>query len=257
MNVREYEIMFRREDAYWWYRGMRAVARALAPDLFARAARARVLDAGCGTGRNLVDLAAAGPAVGVDVSLRALAFARRRRAAPLVCGSVAALPFRPGVFDGALSRDVLYMVPDDARAAGELARVLAPGGRLLVSSPALDALAGAHDRAVGGLRRYTAGRLSALLGDAGLAVVRTTYANAFLAPPIFLLRKVTGALARGRPREEAASDFGLSPGPFEEILFFFLDLESRLLARGIRLPFGVSVFALARRPDQGTSAAEK
>ena len=108
MNVREYEVMFRREDAYWWYRGMRAVARALAPSLCEARREGRVLDAGCGTGRNLVDLAAAGPAVGLDVSLRALAFARTRRAAPLVCGAVEALPFRTGAFPGALSRDVLY-----------------------------------------------------------------------------------------------------------------------------------------------------
>ena len=67
MNSREFEIMFRREDAYWWYRGMRAVTRAFAPQLFERPAGTRVLDAGCGTGRNLVDLAAGGPAVGVDV----------------------------------------------------------------------------------------------------------------------------------------------------------------------------------------------
>lgn len=257
MNAREYEIMFRREDAYWWYRGMRAVTRALAPGLFERPPGTRVLDAGCGTGRNLVDLAAGGPAVGLDVSLRALAFARRRRAAPLVCGSVTALPFPAGVFSGAVSRDVLYMVPDDARAARELARVLAPGGTLLVSSPAFDALGGAHDVAVGGLRRYRMKELKILLGNAGLGVAHGTYANFFLAVPVFVLRKVTGALAAGRPREDVSSDFALSPSPFEGVLFSLLSLESALLARGLRLPFGVSVFALAEKPGQGvgTTAA--
>ena len=104
MNPREYEIMFAREDAYWWYRGMRLVTRAFAPAVFARAPGANALDAGCGTGRNLVDLAAGGPAVGVDVSLRALGFARRRAAAPLVCASLEALPFHAGAFAAALSR---------------------------------------------------------------------------------------------------------------------------------------------------------
>ena len=33
MNPREYEVMFAREDAYWWYRGMRSITRAFAPDL--------------------------------------------------------------------------------------------------------------------------------------------------------------------------------------------------------------------------------
>jgi SAM-dependent methyltransferase len=256
MNSREYEIMFRREDAYWWYRGMRTVTRAFAPWLFARPPGARALDAGCGTGRNLADLAATGPAVGVDVSFRALGFARRRKAAPLVCASVEALPFRPATFSAALSRDVLYMVPDELRAAREIARVLAPAGRLALSSPAFDALAGAHDVAVGGLRRYTAPGLKKLLEEAGLAVQRTSYANFFLAGPIWFLRKVTGAMALGRPREEASSDFDLAPRPFAEIFFFLLSLEARIVEKA-RLPFGVTVFVLAEKPGQGTSTAGK
>lgn len=256
MNIREVEIMFRREDAYWWYRGMRAVTRAFAPRLFARAPEARALDAGCGTGRNLVDLAAGGPAVGVDVSLRALGFARRRRAAPLVCASVEALPFRTASFAAVVSRDVLYMVRAEERAIREMVRVLESGGLLALSSPAFDALAGAHDRAVGGLRRHTAPRLAALLSGAGLKILRTTYANFFLVGPIWILRKVTAALSRRRPDGEAASDFGLSPSSFGEFFFSLLSLESRLVARG-RLPFGVTVFALAEKPGQGTSAAGK
>src|SRR5438045_3983627 len=52
MNEHEYEIMFRREERYFWYRGMRRIARRLAPELFSRCA-GRVLDAGTGTGANL------------------------------------------------------------------------------------------------------------------------------------------------------------------------------------------------------------
>jgi SAM-dependent methyltransferase len=155
-----------------------------------------------------------------------------------------------------LSRDVLYMVPDDARAVREIARVLAPGGTLALSAPAFDALAGAHDVAVGALRRYTAGGLERVLKGAGLAVVRTTYANFFLAGPIGFLRKVTGAKARGVPREEVRSDFGLAPKPFEEIFFFLLSLEARILAMKGRLPFGVSALVLAEKPGQGAGTSD-
>ena len=257
MNPREYEIMFAREDAYWWYRGMRRVTRAFAPSLFTAAAGSRLLDAGCGTGRNLQDLGAGGVrAVGVDVSLRALALARRRGRIPLVCGMIEALQFRTGAFAGALSRDVLYMVPDDQAAAREIARVLAPGGALALSAPAFDALAGAHDVAVGALRRYTAPGLNRRLEDAGFEIRRTTYANFFLAVPIWFLRKVTGAMARGRPSTEVTSEFPLSPKPFEEFFFFLLSLEARLVTR-VRLPFGATAFVLAEKPVQGTRVAAK
>jgi SAM-dependent methyltransferase len=153
------------------------------------------------------------------------------------------------------------MVPDDAGSVREISRVLAPGGLLALSAPAFDAFAGAHDVAVGTLRRYTRGGLESLLKDAGLAVTRTTYANFFLAGPIWILRKVTGAGARGRPREDVRSDFGMAPSSFEEIFFFLLSLEARLIAARARLPFGVTAFALAEKPrqgaDAGTSAAGK
>jgi SAM-dependent methyltransferase len=257
MNPREYEIMFAHEEAYWWYRGMRRITRAFAPDLFSQSPLSWALDAGCGTGRNLEELESGqGLAVGIDASLRALSFARRRGRSRLVCGSVEALPFRSLTFAGVLCRDVLYMVPDEGRAVREIARLLAPGGRLVLSSPAFAALSGAHDRAVGGLRRHTAPGLAALLHEAGLRVARTTYANFFLAGPIWVLRKVTGTLSRRRPREEVLSDFSLAPAPFEEILFSFLSLEAQIIARA-RLPFGVTVFIAAAKPVQGTSVTGK
>ncbi|MGA7990669.1 MAG: class I SAM-dependent methyltransferase, partial [Thermoanaerobaculia bacterium] len=143
-----------------------------------------------------------------------------------------------------------------ARAAREIARVLEPRGTLVLSAPAFGALAGAHDVAVGALRRYTAPGLRRLLERAGLAVRRTSYANCFLAAPIWLFRKVTGARAYGRPREDARSDFGVTPSSFEGIFFSLLSLEARILPRA-RLPFGVTVLALAEKPDQGTSEAGK
>jgi hypothetical protein len=105
---------------------------------------------------------------------------------------------------------------------------------------------------VGGLRRHTAPGLAALLHEAGLRVARTTYANFFLAPAIWVVRVLTGVASRRRPAGDVASEFGLSPSPFEEIFFFFLALEARIVAH-TRLPFGVSVFVAASKPGQGTS----
>jgi SAM-dependent methyltransferase len=257
MNPREYEIMFAREDAYWWYRGMRRVALAFAPGLFAKAKGSWLLDAGCGTGRNLAELEASGAqAAGVDVSLRALSLARRRGARRLVCASVESLPFRAAAFAGALSRDVLCNVPHEEAAAREIARVLDAEATLLISSPAFRALAGAHDRAVGCLRRHAVPELERLVNGAGLRVLRTTYANFFLSGPIALTRMLTRALSRNRPAEEIPSEFGLSPKPFEESFFLLLSLEAKIVTRA-RLPFGTTAFVLAEKPAQGTSVAAK
>ncbi len=93
-------------------------------------ARGRVLDVGCGTGRNL-PLYAGQVVIGLDPARESLARARRR--APnvaLVRGSAEALPFKAGAFDTVVSGLVFCSVPDAAKGLGEVRRVLAPDGEL-------------------------------------------------------------------------------------------------------------------------------
>jgi ubiquinone/menaquinone biosynthesis C-methylase UbiE len=96
-----------------------------------KGARGRVLDVGCGTGRNLPRYEEGTFVVGVDPSVEALAKARKRApSVPLVRASAEALPFRDGAFDTVVSGLVFCSVPDAARGVSEVKRVLAPGGRL-------------------------------------------------------------------------------------------------------------------------------
>jgi ubiquinone/menaquinone biosynthesis C-methylase UbiE len=102
-----------------------------------RAAPARVLDIGCGTGLLTARIREQLPAarvVGCDFSRGMLErAARRRRASALVRGSALALPFGAGAFDAVVSTEAFHWFPDQDAALREFFRVLAPGGRLLVS----------------------------------------------------------------------------------------------------------------------------
>jgi demethylmenaquinone methyltransferase/2-methoxy-6-polyprenyl-1,4-benzoquinol methylase len=96
----------------------------------------RVLDLAAGTGVSTVDLARAGAhAVACDFSLgmlRAGRAVRKRRSLPFVAGDATCLPFRDGAFDAATISFGLRNVSDVAGALRELARVVRPGGRLVV-----------------------------------------------------------------------------------------------------------------------------
>jgi len=238
----EYRRMFEAEERQWWYRGQRALAFALLEPALAPAARRRLLDAGCGTGYNLRALAGLGRASGVDLSPAALAFCRERRVEALRA-SVLALPFADGSFDVVTSFDVIYhaWVSDDRAAAAELARVLRPGGLLLVRVPALRALWGAHDVEVQSRHRYARGELVALLGGCGLHVERATYCNSILLPLLFARRSLDRALGR------EGSDVGFLPAPFERAFGAALRAEAALVRRGVSFPLGASVVALARK----------
>ena len=110
----------------WW---RRSAAAALDAD-----PGSRILGLGCGTGRLGELLAPRHPVTGVDVSSGMLSRARRR--APgrlsLVQGSAFRLPFRQGSFGGAVSAFVLRNLDDLTTAFAELARVVAPGGRVVL-----------------------------------------------------------------------------------------------------------------------------
>jgi SAM-dependent methyltransferase len=241
VNVEEYQRMYEAEESQWWYAGMRAISFALLDSLPPDGTKPLVLDAGCGTGNNLVHLAARGRPIGVDLSEEALRFCRTRGVTVARAG-LPRLPFVDDAFDGVTSFDVLYhrWVEDDVAAVRELARVLRPGGWMLVRVPALRMLWGAHDEAVHSRHRYTTAEVRRLLEGCGLEVRRLTYANTLLFPVILARRTLDRLLGRH------GSDVGFLPAPFEWAFRRLLGLEARLV-RVLSLPLGASVFALARK----------
>jgi SAM-dependent methyltransferase len=79
------------------------------------------------------------------------------------------LPFRDGAFGTVVASEVLEHALDDAQIVREASRVLAPGGKLVVSVPAGPDRYGPLDRAVGHRRRYAKHDLRRLLAEAGMA----------------------------------------------------------------------------------------
>ncbi len=244
MRPDEYRRMFEAEAAQWWYAGQRVIATALLEPALRGLGRERprLLDAGCGTGFNLLALSGLGRAVGIDLAPEAIAFCRDRgvRAAR---ASLLALPFESSSFDAVTSFDVLYhaWVTDDRAAVAEMARVLRPGGVLLVRVPALRILWGAHDAEVQSRHRYTRKELATLLDGSGLRLERATYCNSLLFPVLLARRTLDRVLSR------EGSDVGFLPGPLEWAFKQALLLEAALVRWRVSLPVGASVVALARK----------
>lgn len=244
MNIEEYARMFEAEEHMWWYAGMRRITMALleSSGVLARRPEGPILDAGCGTGNNLVHLRTLGATVGLDFSAEALEFCRTR-GVDVVRGSVMALPFTDASASGVTALDVLYhaWVTDDRAAVAEMARVVRPGGFVLVRVHALKVLRGAHDEAILSRHRYTRREVENLLRSSGLQVVRTTYANCFLFPLLLVWRTLDRITGR------QGSDVGFLPAPLEWLFLRVLRLEAWLVRRGLTLPIGASVIALARK----------
>lgn len=245
MNREEYDQMFRLEDEHWWFVArrnllVRAVEQ-LAPD---SNLVPRFLDVGCGTGGTLEKLVPFGEVVGLDMEALALSYCQRRGITQLVQASATAMPFAEGTFSAVVALDVLEHIPDDRGAAAEIARVLAPGGMLYVTVPAYRSLWSAHDVALMHQRRYVAHEVKTLLTGAGLEMVRLTYTVSLFLPLVWTIRTFRRLFL---PNITPKADVALTPSAVNGLLRSILDVESSIALR-TPLPFGLTVFAAARKP---------
>jgi SAM-dependent methyltransferase len=230
------------EEHHWWYRGRRRIIGEVVRRL-ALPAGVEILDAGCGSGRNMVELARLGNVTGLELADASVERARQRRVGEVVQGSLDAIPFEDHEFDLAVCFDVIEHLDDDVGALRELRRVVRPGGTLLVTVPTYQWLWSEHDVINHHKRRYTRRTLAAAAAQARWETVSTTYFNGLLLPVAVLYR---GLSRLRRSVDEPVSDLQRTPDRLNALLERPLRLEARLIGRGRRIPAGLSLMAVFR-----------
>jgi SAM-dependent methyltransferase len=242
MKEHTYPIMFRVEQAHWWYTGRRKILADFVEQICRQVTdrRPRILDVGCGTGANLLMLSEYGEAEGVDVAEDALAFCRERGLDKVRLGAGEELPYEDGTFDLVTAFDVVEHMDDDLAGLREMRRVLRPGGRVLLFVPTFMFLWGLQDEVSNHRRRYRLPELRRVLEQAGFEIERTTYANITFFLPILVMRqlmRMTGI--------KTDSENNINVTALNGVLGRVLGAESWLL-RFMNLPFGVSGLCVAR-----------
>lgn len=245
MRPSELVKMFDLEDTYWWFVARRELVCELLLQYGAAQADIAILDVGCGTGATLKAIDDLGTAFGVDRSPEALRLCQMRGLSRLARARAETLPVTSSSVDVVLALDLLEHIQDDSAAAREFARVLRPGGVLLVTVPACPELWSEHDEALDHLRRYRGARLRRILLEAGLRIQKLSPVITALLLPIAALRLAQRILPKKRGAPETA--FIIPPKPVNWLLTEILRLE-RVWLRRFKLPVGVSLVAVARRP---------
>jgi 2-polyprenyl-3-methyl-5-hydroxy-6-metoxy-1,4-benzoquinol methylase len=209
-----------------------------------------VLDAGGGSGYMTIQMLAAGYEVTLAEPDPQLAeFAERQvqenglasRFGSIRAELEALDPETTGSFENIVCLDVLEHIEDDYRALRHVAGLLAPGGRLIVSVPALPRLYGTRDVAYGHYRRYTRRSLQQLIEGCGLAHSQLRYWNLLGIAPYYFYEKVLRKPVNDELRQGADS---LPARSLRALLTRWLKLETRL-----PLWAGLSLLAVAHHPD--------
>lgn len=248
MEKEEYKIIYNIEHNYWWYVGLRKLVFASLDRFIQNKRNSMLLDAGCGTG-SILGTCNGYSTYGIDISEEALKFCRLRNLKNILKGSICSLPFKDNTFNIIISLDVLYhlQVSDDLKTLKEMYRVTAQNGILLLNLPAYDFLKSMHDKMIHTRQRYTLRDLRDKVEKAGFSIEIITYRNTLLFPLIALMRIVKKYLSPDKRKIE--SDVKPLPVLINKLLQYILLLENRLIIGGLSLPFGLSIFCVARKKD--------
>jgi ubiquinone/menaquinone biosynthesis C-methylase UbiE len=140
-----------------------------------------------------------------------------------------------GNYTGAVSYNVLEHIDDHVGALRSMARLVRPGGRVVLIVPAFMFAMSPVDIATGHVRRYTKKSMRAAMTEAGLTVEKLKYANALGLIGYYM----------------ATSVFKLTPkeGPMVKFYDRFVLPLTKGAEKIVRPPFGQSVFVVARVPD--------
>jgi ubiquinone/menaquinone biosynthesis C-methylase UbiE len=250
----EFAALVEYDEHHWWYAGRRRVLHAALGKL-PLPEGAQVLDAGCGTGRTMDELLGYGEVHGFDLNPLGAEHAEGRGHSDVRVARVEEIPYPDDSFDLVTCLDVIEHTPDDGASLRELRRVTRPGGWLVVTVPAYQLLWSSHDVANQHYRRYRRSQLRGAGEAAGWEPGAWTYFNTFLFLPGAAVRVLERLRRphkrRGRPNVQ------LTPRSWDGALVWPMRIEAGLIRRGARLPVGMSLMMVFRRPgERGPSRPE-
>ena len=173
------------------------------------------------------------------------------RGVPIViCSTLEDAGFKDHVLPSVGLFDTLEHIKDDVAFLKTIRRLLLPGGRLYLTTPAHQMLWSADDVFAGHYRRYSTASLSATLREAGFSVLFSTYIFSFLPVPIFLVRTVSSKLGlRSSDRIDKVDQerHHVFPGRLgSRVLNPVLVWELGKLKRRSKIPIGTSCLVVAQ-----------
>ena len=256
MKPSQYRQLADTEDRHWWHQSRLTLAGRFI-DRMTLPVGPRILDVGCGAGGTTRFLQRYGQVVGIDRSEYSLVHARRKTNGTLLAQADAntlGAVFRAGSFDLITFFNVLYhkWMVDDQAILTAAARLLRPGGHLLLTEPAFSMLARRKDRLQMAKRRYRLGDFEIFFQTAGLHYAGGQYFTA-LGVPVCLAMAFWDRLRSSRngdhppeTADEQVGEMSVPAAPINGALQHYMNIEARMLGT-LAIPVGVTLLATARK----------
>jgi ubiquinone/menaquinone biosynthesis C-methylase UbiE len=235
-----YDDLYALEEQHWWHKAKRELILRLLPQYITRK-RIKILDIGCGTGKNVETFSQFGESWGLDISTRAIAYGKKRGLQHLARGTAEKTGLRAQSFDVVTLLDVLEHT-DDVKSLKEVHRILKPQGHIVITVPAYQWLFSRWDEVLHHKRRYNKSGLEQILHDTGYTVEKISYVYSFLIIPIIVVRTIKSLFFS----RSYGSDFRLSSPYINSFMLAMCRIEAGIIQQGY-VSFGTSLVCIARK----------
>ncbi len=244
MEKNEYLRMYTLESTFWWYKVLHELV-----DFTIRKNKGpgplTMFDAGCGTGKMMEIIGKYGTISGIDYSLDAIGFAKKRGLKNIVFGDLNDFNTGKDVYDVIVCLDVLYHtgIQNDLAVIEKLRNALKKDGILILNLPAFDYLKRPHDEVVHTKKRYRKKPFVKELKKIGFSIVNSSYRM----PHLYFIILISKLLRGKNNTRESESDLKELPGWLNTILYKFGRMENLWLKWGFGFPVGSSLFVVAKK----------
>lgn len=213
------------------------------------------MEVGCSSGFLLRDLKREFPdaeIIGVDIALRALQrLGKTLDGIPLVQMDLLQCDFKPDQFDAIVAINVLEHIENDLGALAAMAKLLKPGGVLILEVPQGPSIYDYYDAWLRHFRRFTRAELVAKITSAGLKTEWSDFLGFVPYAPFWMVKKLRrlrfGPRGERAPSVEAMVRKSIKTTNSSKLLATALAVEGVLRGR-VRFPTGIRCVAVARKP---------
>jgi SAM-dependent methyltransferase len=236
------------EGDNFWFKSRNKVIQGLFKKYLGENKAAEVLEIGCGTGYVLNGLKDRFPSyslIGSEIHLKGIEFAKKRLPeVDFIQLDATRIPFQEK-FDAVGAFDVLEHIEEDVEVMKNVHKSLKKGGLFFISVPQYMFMWSQADDMAFHKRRYTRSEMKQKLESVGFEVAYLSSFVFTLFPLMYTSRKLRGKEERKTDKEDM-EEFNIPP-IVNKTFSAFMKIDEFLIKNGIKLPFGGSVIAVAKK----------
>jgi SAM-dependent methyltransferase len=247
MDLKDYQKNINKNNLHFWYKARLIFIKTLLtkyktmlPD------NPEILDIGCGTGTELKILKNFGRVSALDINDQALLVAKKT-GCQIIKSNLEEDELDKNKFDLICAFDILEHLGKDEEVLHKIYSSLKKNGLLILTVPACPLLFGPHDIALEHKRRYSKKSLISKIKKTGLNIKTIGYWNSLLFPLEALFRIFKIILSKIKKQKSFQTETKI-PSKFLNIFFFYLlNLDNFLFKKTISIPFGLSIYLVAKK----------